>query len=335
MRGLLSRKMRLSARCRLVGPAEKAGETGRVKRAQLVLKAAGAVQMLNAFFDRLIEADNHGCRSAQAGFNQRALRGEVFLDAVLELAVTPAKIVRQNLRSASGDPAHAGILEPRSGVRVAELRVIGEIHELGDRKRVELDAVAIAGADGAEEITVVIERQMRIEAAVEGSEVTAEHEQFVEFGEDLILRQHIPACLAGQLVESAIVALRHADIGVVDDAHDHVCACRRRMKARAHLRRHLAQFRVRALTPERQRIVRRNALACGNSGANVSERRCCGGHASILVRGGTRIADGCSQHLPRRAQAAADRSVHRAPVACGVGVLPREEEGVFRGNGHL
>ena len=75
-----------------------------------------------------------------------------------------------------------------------------------------------------EEVAVVVEREVGVEAAVEGGEVAAEGEQLVELGEDLALGEDVAAVLAGESVEGAVVALGDADVGVVDDAHDHVGA---------------------------------------------------------------------------------------------------------------
>ena len=63
---------------------------------------------------------------------------------------------------------------------------------------------------------------MRVEAAVECGEIAAEGEQLVELGEDFVLREDVAALLTGEFVEGAVVALGDADVGVVDDAHDHV-----------------------------------------------------------------------------------------------------------------
>ena len=63
---------------------------------------------------------------------------------------------------------------------------VGEVDELGDRERVELDPVAVALADGREEIAVEVERELRVEAAVEGDEVAADREQVVDLREHLL-----------------------------------------------------------------------------------------------------------------------------------------------------
>ena len=100
--------------------------------------------MLDALLERLVEADDHGRGGAQAGLDERALRGEVFGDGVLELAVAAAEVLGEDLGAAAGDPADAGGFEARGGVGVAELGVVGEVHELGDGEGVELERVAVA-----------------------------------------------------------------------------------------------------------------------------------------------------------------------------------------------
>jgi hypothetical protein len=54
-----------------------------------------------------------------------------------------------------------------------ESRAVGQVHELGDGERVELHPVAVALAHGAEEVAVVVQRQLRVEAAVEAHQVAA------------------------------------------------------------------------------------------------------------------------------------------------------------------
>jgi hypothetical protein len=100
--------------------------------------------------------------------------------------------------------------------------VIGEVEELGDGEGVELQCVAVAVMNGGEEVAVVVEREMWVEAAIECGEVAAEREQLIELREDRFLRQYVTAFLTGELVERAVVALGDADVGVVDDAHHHV-----------------------------------------------------------------------------------------------------------------
>ncbi len=39
--------------------------------------------------------------------------------------------------------------------------MVGEVHELGDGEGVELEGIAVAGADGGEEVAVVVEGEVQ------------------------------------------------------------------------------------------------------------------------------------------------------------------------------
>ncbi len=79
-----------------------------------------------------------------------------------------------------------GVAQPRGRLGVREVGTVGEVHELRDRQRVELDPVAVALAHGGEQVAVVVERQLRVEAAVERDEVAADLEQLVDLREHLV-----------------------------------------------------------------------------------------------------------------------------------------------------
>ena len=70
-------------------------------------------------------------------------------DGVFEFAVAAAEVFGEDLGAAAGDPADACGFEALGGGGVVEIGVVGEVHELGDGEGVELEAVAVAGADGA------------------------------------------------------------------------------------------------------------------------------------------------------------------------------------------
>jgi len=238
-----------------VGPAEEAGEA-----VGFVLKFAGAVEVFDALFDGFIEADDHGGGGLEAGGDDGPLGLEVFGYGVFELAVAAAEVFGEDLGAAAGDPANARLLELLGCGGVVEFGVVGEVHELGDGEGVELEGVAVAGADGGEEVAVVGQREMRVEAAVEGGEVAAEGEEFVELGEDLLLREDVAAGLAGEFVEGAVVALGDADVGVVDDAHDHVGAGGGGVEAGSDLGGEGAEFGVGGVLPEVEGVGGGDAL---------------------------------------------------------------------------
>ena len=171
---------------RLVGPAEVREQPVVAVAQALVLEVAGALQVLEPLVERLVEADHHRRSGLQPGFDDRALRLEVLANRVLELGMPLAKVLGEDLAAAAGDPVHARVAQACRGFGMREVRAVGEIDELGNRQRVELDAVAVLFADRREEVAVVVERQLRVEAAVESDEVAANLDQFVDLCEDVL-----------------------------------------------------------------------------------------------------------------------------------------------------
>ena len=143
---------------------------------------------------------------------------------------------------------------------------------------------------------------MGVEAAVEAGEIAAQGEQFVELGEDLIVGEDVAAFLAGELVEGAVVALGDADVGVVDDAHQHVGAGCGRVEAGAYLGGEAADVRVAGFAPQQEGFVGRDAGLSGiggvDPGADVGERGGRGQHRLILV-----LRDGPTAHGAERSHA--------------------------------
>src|SRR6476646_4552045 len=104
-----------------------------------------------------------------------------------------AEVLGEDLAAAAGHPVDAGVSETRRGLRIRQSGAIREVDELGDRERVELDAVAVPRAHRPEEVAVEVERQLGVEAAVECDEVAAELDQIVDLREYLVARQHVTA----------------------------------------------------------------------------------------------------------------------------------------------
>ena len=136
-----------------------------------------------------------------------------------------------------------------------------------------------------EEVAVVVEREVGVEAAVEAGEIAAEGEQFVELGEDLLVREDVAALLAGEFVEGAVVALGDADVGVVDDAHEHVGAGVRASGSGRGPGRRASRRSASEASRQRQRASSRgDALAGVDLAADVGERGGGGGHGLLSRR---------------------------------------------------
>src|ERR671930_1861106 len=191
---------------RLVRPAEE-----REEAADLVLEVARPLQVLEPLVERLVEADHHRRRRVEAGLDDRALRLEVVGDEVLPLRVPRAEVLGEDLGTAAGDPVHARVAQTGRRLGVRDPGAVGEEHELRDGQRIELDPFAVALPHRSEQVAVVVQRQPRVEAAVERDQVAAEVDQLVDLGKDVLARQHVAAVLVRQDVEGAVVALGDGD----------------------------------------------------------------------------------------------------------------------------
>ena len=97
-----------------------------------------------------------------------------------------AEVLGEDLATAAGHPVHACVAEACRRVGVAQAGAIGQEDELGDRQRVELHPLAVALPYGCEELAVVVDRELRVEAAVEADEIASDLEQVVDLREDVV-----------------------------------------------------------------------------------------------------------------------------------------------------
>jgi len=155
-------------------------------------------------------------------------------------------------------------------LKAGKVRAVGQEHELGDGQRVELHPVAVALAHGGEEVAVVVERQLRVEAAVEADQVAAELEQLVDLREHVAAVEDVAALLVRQDVERTVVTLGNADVRVIDDAHDHVRRLVGLVPARARPLRELLQLVVRRAVPKPCCLVSRDAGHAGTASSTVT-----------------------------------------------------------------
>ena len=226
--------------------------------------------MLEPLLEGLVEADHHRRGGAHAALDDRALRLEVLRDRVLELGVPLAEVLGEDLAAAAGHPVDAGVAQSRGRLGVREVGPVGEEHELRHGERVELDPVLVALAHGREEIAVVVERQLRVEAAVEPDEIATDLEELVDLREHLVAIEDVAAVLPGEHVERAVVALGDADVRVVDDAHHHVGGAVGLVPLGAGGARELAQLVVARLVPEARGLVDRDPAHAGTASSTVT-----------------------------------------------------------------
>src|SRR5579875_1321550 len=116
---------------------------------------------------------------------------------------------------------------------------------------------------------------MWVKPAVEGRQIPAHGQQFVELREDVLPRQDITALLPGEPVESTVVALRHADVRVVDDPHDHVRTRIRLVKAASHPSGQLPQMFAGSVLPQPASLIYADPLTGQHCGSDPVEAELC------------------------------------------------------------
>ena len=132
-----------------------------------------------------------------------------------------AHAIDEDLGAAAGNAVEPGRDEPLDDLRHRQPRQAREVDDFGRRERVQPER-RIPFLDGAEQILVPLERQVRVVAALQQQLPAAERDRLVDLAEDLLEAEHVPFGRPDGPVERAEVAARDADVRVVDVAIDDV-----------------------------------------------------------------------------------------------------------------
>src|SRR5262245_58283472 len=126
-----------------------------------------------------------------------------------------ADAVDEDLAPAAGDRVQAGVAQAGDRLPEGQLAAARDVLDLRRRQRVQVDLVA--RLDGAEEILVVVDSEIRMVSALHEETRAAERERLLDLLEDDGLRQQVAlARVARPAVERAELAVRVADVGVVE-----------------------------------------------------------------------------------------------------------------------
>ena len=201
----------------LIAPRDERGEA-----AGLVLQRAQPQQMLEALLVGLDRPVHHRRGRPQAGPMRVAHDVEPLVGRRLAVAVQlPADPVDENLGAAAGNAVEARRDQPIDDRRHRQLREAREVNDFRRRKRVQLE-VGIALLDRAEQILVPRQRQVGIVTALEQQLHAADGDRLVDLPKHLVEPEHVPFRRSDRPIERAEVALRDADVRVVDVAVDDV-----------------------------------------------------------------------------------------------------------------
>ena len=201
----------------LIAPGDERGEA-----AGFVLQRAQPQQMLEPLLVGLDRPVHHRRRRAQAGAMRVAHDVEPFVGRRLAVAVQQlAHAIDEDLGAAAGNAVEPGGDQPLDHRRHRQLRQPRQVDDFGRRQRVQLE-VGIALLDRAEQIFVPRQRQIGIVAALQQQLHAADGDRFVDLPEQLVEAEDVALGRSDRPIERAEVALRDADVRVVDVAIDDV-----------------------------------------------------------------------------------------------------------------
>ena len=145
-------------------------------------------------------------------FSQSAVRVFLGRDHV-------ADAVDEDLRAAARDRVEARVAQAGQRDRDAELRAACDVLDLRLGERVQVDRVALL--DRAEEILVVVDREVGMVAALHEDARPTDRKRLLDLLEDDRFRQQVPlGAVARPAIEGAEVAVGDANVRVVDVAID-------------------------------------------------------------------------------------------------------------------
>ena len=201
----------------LIAPRDERGEA-----AGLVLKRAQSQQMLDALFVGLHRAVHHRRGRAKAGPVRVPHDVEPLVGGGLAVAVQQrAHAIDENFRAAARHAVEARGNQPIEHLRHRQLRQTRQVDDFGRRQRMQLER-RVALLDRAEQILVPRERQVGIVAALQQQLDAADRDGLVDLAEQFVESEDVAFRRSDRTIERAEVALRDADVRVVDVAIDDV-----------------------------------------------------------------------------------------------------------------
>ena len=178
--------------------------------------------MLDALLVGFHRPVHHRRRRAEPGLVGAPHDVNPFVRRCLAVTVQQATdAIDQDLGAAAGNAVETRCSQPVDDGRHGQLGQARQVNHLGRRERVQFER-RIAGLDGAKEIFIPGQRQVRIVPALEQQLHAADRNRLVDFAEQLLEPEHVPFRRSDRAIERTEVALRHADVRVVDVAIDDV-----------------------------------------------------------------------------------------------------------------
>ena len=175
--------------------------------------------MIHAMLEILAAAEHHGGRGAQAERMGGAVHFFPLVGGAFQAGNAGADFVVENFSAAAGNGFQACIAEAGDRVADAERGNFGDADDFRSGEAVQMDARVLL-LQRAEQIFVVIELQIGIQAALQQNSGAAELEHLVNLAANFFEGEDVAFFRAHRAVEGAEGAVFGAEIRVIDVAID-------------------------------------------------------------------------------------------------------------------
>jgi len=191
----------------------------RGEAASVFLNAANAVEMIDAVLQFFAAAKHHRCRGAQAETMRGAMHVFPIVARALKSRDFGTDFVVENFRAAAGNGGEARIHETKNDILDTELTDFRHAQNFRRRKAVQM-YLRIALLDGAQKIFVILDLQIRMQAALEQDAVAAELEHLFDLAVNFLEGKDVALFRADRAIERAEGTILRAEVRVIDVAVD-------------------------------------------------------------------------------------------------------------------
>ncbi len=195
-------------------PRNECGEA-----AGIFLNAANTLEMIDAMAQLFAAAEHHGGGRAQAQFVRGAVHIFPIVAGAFEARDFGADFVIENFGAAAGNRLQSGVHQAANGVFDGEFADFRDAENFRRGKTVQVNGGKFL-LDGAEEIFVVVDLQIGMQAALKKNSITAEFEHLFDLLENFLEAEDVAVFGADGTIERAEGAIFGAEIGVIDVAVD-------------------------------------------------------------------------------------------------------------------
>src|SRR5688572_22307820 len=187
---------------------------------RFVLEGAELLEMIDAMTNGLTNSGHHRAGGTQAEFVSFAVNHKPFFAAALQGTDVVSHFVIQNFAAAARHGVQTCRFQPLEGLSDCQFGNPRDIQNLGWREAMAVNRVT--RLNSRQEILVIIDLQIRMNAALHQDTGATESDRFFDLFVDHMIRKNVSLRVALYPVERTERAKLLADIGVVDVAIDDI-----------------------------------------------------------------------------------------------------------------